>query len=69
MDYARASRLPSGWTKITASRDYYLLPGSGRSNPSFGSRPERDTTLDTYRFDTLDAYGSGTKHVQLQVAA
>jgi DNA invertase Pin-like site-specific DNA recombinase len=57
--------------EVNASiRDYYLLPWleAGRT-PSLRLAPENGILLDTYRFDTLDAFVELTKRVPLRVTA
>jgi hypothetical protein len=62
-----AVRMDEGNASI---RDYYLLPWlEAGTTPSLRLAPENGILLDSYRFDTLDAFVELTKRVPLRVAA
>jgi len=62
-----AVRMDEGNTSI---RDYYLLPWlEAGTTPSLRLAPENGILLDSYRFDTVDAFVELTKRVALRVAA
>jgi DNA invertase Pin-like site-specific DNA recombinase len=62
-----AVRMDEGNTSI---RDYYLLPWlEAGTTPSLRLAPENGILLDSYRFDSLDAFVELTKRVALRVAA